>query len=54
MIEDDEKLHSFPWGRLAFNLTLEFVKRVAQSKGPQDTLQGFPQRLVDLGIQNHT
>ena len=30
MIEDDETLNSFPWGRLVFNLTIEVFTRVSR------------------------
>lgn len=49
MIEEDETLNSVPWGRLFFNLTIEFFKRVAQSKGANCTFARIPTTLISLG-----
>ncbi|XP_038896481.1 uncharacterized protein LOC120084732 [Benincasa hispida] len=46
MIEDGDTLNTFPWGRLVFTLTIEFFRRVAQTKSTNCTLHGFPQVLL--------
>ncbi|XP_038891747.1 pescadillo homolog [Benincasa hispida] len=46
MLDDEERFRSYPWGRVSFELTIEFFKKVVINKPSSIFLQGFPLGLV--------
>ncbi|TYK15460.1 hypothetical protein E5676_scaffold477G00300 [Cucumis melo var. makuwa] len=51
MIDDEETLLNFPWGRLSFNLTVEYMRKAAEDLTVNFSLQGFPHVLVCWALE---
>ena len=51
MIDDEETLLNFPCGRLSFNLTVEYMRRVAEDLTANFSLQEFPHILVCWALE---
>lgn len=53
MVDDDDLFDSYPWGRVAFDLLVEFMNKVVGSKGQTGiSMKGFIFPL--LGIRGKT
>uniref|UniRef100_A0A9I9EFN9 Protein Ycf2-like n=1 Tax=Cucumis melo TaxID=3656 RepID=A0A9I9EFN9_CUCME len=51
MIDDEETLINFPWGRLSSNLTVEYMRKAAEDLTVNFSLQGFPHILVCWALE---
>ena len=51
MIDDEETLLNFPWGRLSFNLTVEYMRKAVEDLTVNFSLQGFPHILVCWALE---
>ena len=51
IIDDEETFLNFPWGRLSFNLTVEYMRKTAEDSTVNFSLQGFPHILVCWALE---
>ena len=51
MVDEEETLLNFPWGRLPFNLTVEYMRKAIENLTVNFSLQGFPHILVCWALE---